>query len=590
MTENGDILLYGCDVAATETGNNFVKRLSELTGADVAASNDLTGNAVKGGDWDLEIVTGQIESTVPFNRQAMEDYDYTLANFDVTEASDDGTGTVAGTLSKAILDANVAPGDDTITLTTGVTTGRPNQLIDSNIAFIGGGFTVSGDNVSPSPDVRPFFVKSGIVSFTNMTISGGRALGGPGSGGGAGMGGGLFVYNGTVSLNSVTFSNNSAIGGDGSGGRGGSAYFVPFNPANDGATAGGANNSYAAGGNAIAGNGGFGGAGGIGIGGGGKGGGFGRGGNGGFGGFGGNARGGSVFGSQGIGGNAIGGNGGFGGGGGYGIGGYGNGVGGSTSAGGNGGFGYGGNGGFGGGGGAGQGNGGGIGGNGGYGGGGGGGGGGDSVGGSNGIGGIGGIGGGGGGGGNPVTTAPGIGDSDGGGGAGMGGAVFIRQGTLILNNTTFIGNTATGGTGNNPGQGKGGAIFAMRSLTNTNGNNQGMPTALPTVKSLGATFTGNTAANQAGTPAATTPANGVGSSQDNNDVYGTILGSPPVNLLVSSNTGTEVGTTAITVTATAESAVTSPQTVDLGIAGTGITSGDYNLSGTTITIPSGETK
>jgi len=107
------------------------------------------------------------------------------------------------------------------------------------------------------------------------------------------------------------------------------------------------------------------------------------------------------------------------------------------------------------------------------------------------------------------------------------GAVFIRQGTLILNNTTFIGNTATGGTGNNPGQGKGGVIFAMRSLTNTNGNNQGMPTALPNVMSFGATFTGNTAANQAGTPAATTSANGVGNNQDNNDVYGTILGNPP---------------------------------------------------------------
>src|SRR4028118_1855360 len=202
LTENGDILLCGCKVAAGETGNNFVKRLSELTGADVAASNDLTGNAVKGGDWDLEIVTGQIESAVPFNRQAMEDYEYTLANFDVTVATDDGTGTVAGTLSKAILDANTAPGDDTITLTTGVRfTQIPNQLIDSNIDIIGGGFTVSGDaNNSGSNnagDVRPFFVKSGTVSFTNMTISGGRGQGG-GGGGGAGMGGGLFVYNGTV--------------------------------------------------------------------------------------------------------------------------------------------------------------------------------------------------------------------------------------------------------------------------------------------------------------------------------------------------------------------------------------------------------
>jgi hypothetical protein len=63
----------------------------------------------------------------------------------------------------------------------------------------------------------------------------------------------------------------------------------------------------------------------------------------------------------------------------------------------------------------------------------------------------------------------------------------------------------------------------MTSSTNTNGNNQGMPTTPPTVTTLGATFTTNTAANQAATPAATTPANGVGNSQDNNDVYGTII-------------------------------------------------------------------
>ena len=146
LTENGDILLYGCDAAAGDTGKNFVKRLSEITGADIAASDNLTGNAAKGGDWDLEIVTGQIEAAVPFNREAMQDYDYTLANFNVTLLTDDGSGTATGTLSKAILDANALAGDDTITLANSVRfTQTPNQLIDSNIAFIGGGFTVSGD-------------------------------------------------------------------------------------------------------------------------------------------------------------------------------------------------------------------------------------------------------------------------------------------------------------------------------------------------------------------------------------------------------------------------------------------------------------
>ncbi|HEY9295824.1 MAG TPA: Calx-beta domain-containing protein, partial [Phormidium sp.] len=64
---------------------------------------------------------------------------------------------------------------------------------------------------------------------------------------------------------------------------------------------------------------------------------------------------------------------------------------------------------------------------------------------------------------------------------------------------------------------------------------------------------------------------------------------PTVNLSVSSNAGTEAGTKAITVTATAQSAVTGDQTVDLGVSGTNITPGDYNLSNTTITIPNGQT-
>ena len=45
-----EILLYGCNVAQGDKGNNFISKLSEITGADVAASDDLTGNAKLGGD------------------------------------------------------------------------------------------------------------------------------------------------------------------------------------------------------------------------------------------------------------------------------------------------------------------------------------------------------------------------------------------------------------------------------------------------------------------------------------------------------------------------------------------------------------
>ena len=64
---------------------------------------------------------------------------------------------------------------------------------------------------------------------------------------------------------------------------------------------------------------------------------------------------------------------------------------------------------------------------------------------------------------------------------------------------------------------------------------------------------------------------------------------PTVNLSVSSNSGSEAGTTVITVTATASSAVTGNQTVNLGVTGTGITAGDYTLSNSSITILNGQT-
>ncbi|XZN91416.1 MAG: DUF4347 domain-containing protein [Microcoleus sp.] len=499
LTENGDILLYGCDVAAGETGYNFVKRLSELTGADIAASNDLTGNQALGGDWDLEIATGKIEAAVPFNQEAMEDYEYKLANFNVTAATDDGTGTVAGTLSKAILDANAAAGDDTITLTTNVRfTGVPQVLIDSNIALIGGGFTVSGDvnnnSTNDAGDVRPFFVKSGTVSFSNLTITGGRAQGGNGSGtnsggggGAAGMGGALFIYNGNVTIDNVIFTSNQAIGGS---------------SAN--------NNQFVAGGGGLGGNSGVGVSGASGGNGGG-----------GFGGNGGNNSNISYIGGNGGSGGAFGGSGGAGGNGtvgGDGTGGGGGGGGFNNTNGGNGAFGGGGGsagdqaflnggwGGFGGGGGAAAN----LGGKGGFGGGGG-----VSLNTNN--PGAGGFGGGSGGGTTGYTPF-----LPGGGGGGLGGAIFVREGTLTLQNNTFNNNTTTGGTGANNGKALGGAIFvldaAAQAAQTAQGNTQGMPVALPTVTALGFLRTiGNTAAQNAST------------TTDNNDIYiGTIINTAPV--------------------------------------------------------------
>ncbi|MGL4377663.1 MAG: DUF4347 domain-containing protein, partial [Microcoleaceae cyanobacterium] len=74
LAANADILLYGCDVAQGEIGSNFIETFSQLTGADVAASTDVTGNGSQGGNWTLEKKTGPIEATVPFNPQMFAAY------------------------------------------------------------------------------------------------------------------------------------------------------------------------------------------------------------------------------------------------------------------------------------------------------------------------------------------------------------------------------------------------------------------------------------------------------------------------------------------------------------------------------------
>ncbi len=62
LTESGDILIYGCDVAKGRDGDAFVKAIAAATGADVAASTDSTGSAALGGDWILEVSEGRIET------------------------------------------------------------------------------------------------------------------------------------------------------------------------------------------------------------------------------------------------------------------------------------------------------------------------------------------------------------------------------------------------------------------------------------------------------------------------------------------------------------------------------------------------
>ena len=66
LTEDADLLFYGCDLAASVEGQSLVERLALHCDCDVAASDNTTGHVLSDGDWDLEYEVGEIETPVVF--------------------------------------------------------------------------------------------------------------------------------------------------------------------------------------------------------------------------------------------------------------------------------------------------------------------------------------------------------------------------------------------------------------------------------------------------------------------------------------------------------------------------------------------
>ena len=91
LKQNADILIYGCDVAKGTNGRAFIDNLANITGANIAASNNLTGNPAFGGDWKLGVSTGDIVSAFVFCEEKLKHFSSTL----VTNTLDFTTDTVA---------------------------------------------------------------------------------------------------------------------------------------------------------------------------------------------------------------------------------------------------------------------------------------------------------------------------------------------------------------------------------------------------------------------------------------------------------------------------------------------------------------
>ncbi|MDB9515025.1 DUF4347 domain-containing protein, partial [Kamptonema animale CS-326] len=92
LANRGSILLVSCNVAAGNLGVAFARKLSELTGAEVAASESLVGSVALGGNWDFDFATGYIQSSLAFEKEALEAYSFVLATL-IEEKFQDATVT-----------------------------------------------------------------------------------------------------------------------------------------------------------------------------------------------------------------------------------------------------------------------------------------------------------------------------------------------------------------------------------------------------------------------------------------------------------------------------------------------------------------
>ncbi len=129
LTADADILFYGCNVGASESGRQLLEEISVVTGADVAASDDLTGAESLGGDWDLETQVGIIALPIPMSQHTLEEWHH-LLTVGIT------TGQNAATLVNVLTEGGQ-----------GITVINGTQVVTNGGGNFAGTFNTSGSNL-----------------------------------------------------------------------------------------------------------------------------------------------------------------------------------------------------------------------------------------------------------------------------------------------------------------------------------------------------------------------------------------------------------------------------------------------------------
>lgn len=173
LAEGGDFFLYGCNVAGSPEGQAFVDALGRAMGADVAASDNLTGGDIVGGDWLLEYQYGDVDPSEVLSLVYSGSLAWTDTGLEGGMATGDGVGQnvavdgpwlVAGNDTNEVVIYRIE-GDSRVPVQVINTAGADVTNVD-----IDGDFMILGDRTAQTAELYKF---DGTSWVHNNTFSGG---------------------------------------------------------------------------------------------------------------------------------------------------------------------------------------------------------------------------------------------------------------------------------------------------------------------------------------------------------------------------------------------------------------------------------